>query len=48
MAKRKGLAREIHGKTTGEEREKMIDTTTEEIEKRFGMGAIMRFGDGGP
>lgn len=48
MAKRKGLAREIHGKTTGEEREKMIDTTTEEIEKRFGKGAIMRFGDGGP
>ncbi|MDY4522568.1 MAG: recombinase RecA [Atopobium sp.] len=48
MAKSKGLNREVHAKTTGEEREKMIDTTTAEIEKRFGKGAIMRFGDGGP
>ena len=26
----------------------MIESTTKEIEKRFGKGAIMRFGDEGP
>ncbi|WP_077597921.1 recombinase RecA [Olsenella urininfantis] len=48
MAKSKNASREIHEKTFGEEREKMIDATTSEIEKKFGKGAIMRFGDGGP
>ena len=45
MAKAKGISKEIHPRTTGEEREKVLASTTEEIEKRFGKGAIMRFGD---
>ena len=48
MAKSKGVTKEIHPRTTGEEREKVLQSTTEEIEKRFGKGAIMRFGDDGP
>ena len=38
--------KEIHARTQGDERTKMIDLTTSEIEKRFGKGAIMRYGDG--
>ena len=48
MAKSKGSSREVHEKMYGEERDKAIEATTSEIEKRFGKGAIMRFGDGGP
>ena len=48
MAKSKSPVREVHKKTTGEERDRMIEATTAEIEKKFGKGAIMRFGDGGP
>lgn len=48
MAKHSGPARVIHDKTTGEEREKMIEVTKAEIEKKFGTGSIMRYGDGGP
>ena len=48
MAKSKGITKEIHPRTTGEERDKVLKSTTDEIEKRFGKGAIMRFGDGGP
>ena len=48
MAKSKGVTKEIHPRTTGEEREKVLASTTEEIEKKFGKGAIMRFGDDGP
>ena len=48
MAKSSNVSREIHAPTTGEEREKMIETTTAEIVKRFGKGAIMKFGDDGP
>ena len=48
MAKSKGVTKEIHPRTTGEERDKVLQSTTEEIEKKFGKGAIMRFGDDGP
>ena len=48
MAKTKGTIKEIHPRTTGEERDKVLAATTEEIEKKFGKGAIMRFGDDGP
>ena len=48
MAKSKNVSREIKPKTYGEDREQVIETTTKEIEKRFGKGAIMRFGDDGP
>ncbi len=48
MAKSKGPVREVHEKTYGEDRDKMIEATRGEIEKKFGKGAIMRFGDGGP
>ncbi len=48
MAKTKGVAKEIHPRTTGEERDKVLESTTAEIEKKFGKGAIMRFGDDGP
>ena len=47
MAKSKGSARAVHEKTYGEERDKMIDATTSEIVKKFGKGAIMKYGDGG-
>ncbi|HJF46319.1 recombinase RecA [Thermophilibacter provencensis] len=48
MAKTKGVSKEIHPRTTGEERDKVLESTTAEIEKKFGKGAIMRFGDDGP
>lgn len=47
MAKRHGNY-EAHEKTYGAERDKMVEATTAEIEKRFGKGSIMRYGDGGP
>ena len=46
MASNKGPVKEVHAKSSGEERTKMIDLTTSEIVKRFGKGAIMRYGDG--
>ena len=48
MAKSKNVSREIHAKTYGEERDKVIESTTKEIVKKFGNGSIMRFGDSGP
>ena len=48
MARSKGQVREVHEKTFGAKRVEMIASTTKEIEKKFGKGAIMRFGDGGP
>ena len=36
MAKTKGTIKEIHPRTTGEERDKVLAATTEEIEKKFG------------
>lgn len=45
MAKKTSKNWEIHEPTTGAERDKMLDLTTSEIEKRFGKGAIMKFGD---
>ena len=48
MAKSKGITKEIHPRTTGEERDKVLEETTKEIEKKFGKGAIMKFGDDGP
>lgn len=45
MAKKQAGSWEIHAPTQGDERDKMIETTTAEIEKRFGKGSIMRFGD---
>ena len=47
-ARGKAPSREIHEKTYGAERDEMIAATTKDIEKKFGKGAIMRFGDGGP
>ena len=47
MAK-KQVIREIKPRTTGEERDQVLETTTSEIEKKFGKGSIMRLGDGGP
>ncbi|MDO5118784.1 MAG: recombinase RecA [Coriobacteriales bacterium] len=47
-ARGKGPVREIHEKTYGSDRDEMIANTTKEIEKKFGKGAIMKFGDGGP
>lgn len=48
MAKNSGPVRVIHERTTGKEREKMIEVTKAEIVKKFGDGSIMRYGDGGP
>ena len=48
MAKSSGPIRQIHERTTGAERDKMIEVTKAEIEKKFGNGSIMRYGDGGP
>ena len=48
MARSKNVSREIHPRTYGEERDQMVASTTKEIEKKFGKGSIMRFGDGGP
>ena len=43
-----GPVRTVHARTTGKERDEMIATTKAEIEKKFGQGSIMRYGDGGP
>lgn len=48
MAKNSGPVRTVHAPTTGKERDEMIATTKAEIEKKFGQGSIMRYGDGGP
>ena len=48
MAKNSGPVRTVHAPTTGKERDDMIATTKAEIEKKFGQGSIMRYGDGGP
>lgn len=48
MAKNSGPVRTVHARTTGKERDDMIATTKAEIEKKFGQGSIMRYGDGGP
>lgn len=48
MARSKQVDKSILPRTTGEERTKVIESTTAEIEKKFGKGAIMKFGDGGP
>lgn len=48
MAKSKNPTKEVQPKSYGEERDRVIHSTTDEIEKRFGTGAIMRYGDGGP
>ena len=48
MARGKAPVREIHAKTYGEERDKVIEETTKEILKKFGSGAIMKYGEGGP
>lgn len=45
MAK-KTVTREVHPRTYGEERDKMVEATTAEIEKKFGKGSIMKYGDG--
>jgi len=42
-----GGAKEIHARTEGDQRDKMIELTTSEIVKKFGKGAIMKYGDGG-
>ena len=42
----KGPSKEVHAKSFGEERDKIIASTTADIEKRFGKGSIMRYGDG--
>ncbi len=47
MAKKKEPTKTVAERTTGEERDKVVDATTAEIRKKFGSGAIMRFGDGG-
>jgi len=48
MAKTKNVIREIHAPTSVEDRTKVLQETTSEIEKKFGQGSIMRYGDGGP
>ncbi len=49
MAKAKGtISKEIRPRTEGAERTKVIEETTKEIEKKFGKGSIMKFGDDGP
>lgn len=48
MAKNSGPVRTVHARTTGKERDEMIATTKAQIEKKFGQGSIMRYGDGGP
>lgn len=44
--KKTTLSKEVHAPTSGAEREKMIELTTDEITKRFGKGSIMKYGDG--
>ena len=48
MAKNSGPVRQVHERTFGEERDKMVELTKAEIEKKFGKGSIMKYGDGGP
>ena len=48
MAKSKTITKEVRPRTTGEEQDKVIKSTTDEIEKRFGKGSIMRYGEDGP
>ena len=48
MAKSQSNPRPVHEKTTGEARDAVIKATTAEIDKKFGEGSIMRYGDGGP
>ena len=48
MAKNSGPVRTVHERTYGVERDKMVEVTKAEIEKKFGTGSIMRYGDGGP
>ena len=48
MARSKGQMKSVRARTYGEERDEVVASTTEEIEKKFGKGSIMRFGDGGP
>ncbi|MDY2890632.1 MAG: recombinase RecA [Succinivibrio sp.] len=45
MARSKGTVKEINHPETTEERDKALEVTTQEIEKKFGRGAIMRYGD---
>ncbi|MGI6755513.1 MAG: recombinase RecA [Atopobiaceae bacterium] len=46
MAKSKTNHKEIHERTFGAEREKVVEATTAEIVKKFGAGSIMKLGDG--
>ncbi len=48
MVKKVTSSRTINEKSYGDERDKILESTTDEIVKRFGKGAIMKFGDGGP
>ena len=48
MAKSSAPTKTVHERTTGEDRDKMIDATRAEIVKKFGAGSIMKFGEGGP
>ena len=48
MAKSQSSPRPVHEKTTGAERDAVIEATTKEIDKKFGEGSIMRYGDDGP
>lgn len=48
MAKSSAPTKVVHERTQGAERDKMIEATKADIIKRFGDGAIMRYGDGGP
>ena len=45
MAKTKGTSKEILPATTGEEREKVLKATEDEIIKKFGKGSIIRMGE---
>lgn len=47
MAKTK-QTREIHAKSYGAERDAQLKLTTGEIEKKFGKGSIMKYGETGP
>ncbi len=45
MARSKAAVKEVNHPETTEERDKALEVTTQEIEKKFGKGAIMRYGD---
>ena len=47
MAKAKATSKEIQPRTYGEDRDKVIEATTNDIVKKFGKGAIMKLGDEG-